>query len=554
MGFFLTDPASLFIGVYPSDSHSRSENYNILFRYLLIIVAIMVLCKWKYTLLFFLITLFIIIACYYSVENLTENFTFENKNINDIKMNCGANPEESNLSLFERIKNFENTCQGYPLFNKSLYIPPRLYDTDVASGYDPRVVLARVNYRPTREVYPEARDFPDVPDPRHKRQPVQYLNDDVSANTVQSHGYLSRNDLRDMFSTSDRVVVNKNIEPANMPDCDGLLEHLESFTPSQPSRMSPQQTKPSSTCTVCDVSHNDKFCPLCGMSSSTFSSDDTTSLQRLKTLPEWQNKQQQSAKKQQGTEHFQAHLKDDMGDYYLDGQTYLFDDASKNVSNMKNNTTPFKDGGLGVDPKDAGTVINRTNPVMYFRKGRLEEEQFPPTHEIDEFAGTNNYVFNRLDPQFVRDSDTLDPARAQEMPKRNQFSQKMSKFEAPSHTTPINDIDGNPAIDMYKIGYNSMKDCAGNIKYMVPESTYQYPNFSKSNVDHILYLNPMYQVMPEQRRVQTLQEARLSAESQFMNDTLNTRAELMEGYLDKLSARRAQQKIAPLSGARGMRL
>lgn len=534
MGFFLTDPSSIFgCDIIPIDSQNHSEKYNSLVRLIFILTIILVLIEWKYTWLFFGICMIIIIVVYYSKEDCEkEKFNFVDKknmyqteyvNQKQYQMNNSCKDNRV-LTQLEKVKNYNGTSQGYPNFNKPLYIPVKLYDLDAASGYNPFNVLGKINYEPVRELYPESKDFPNVIDPRPKKNHVQYLNNDTN-NIVQSHGVLTHDQVRDLFKDSDRIIVNKNIEPANIPSCE-------------------KQSQQCNSCgTIFEISTN--WCPTCGMGSANIDMNDTPQLQRMKTLPEWDNTKFKAAKHMTGP----INKKENLSGYTLDGVTFFNNEEDLNLSS---NYKPFNNGGLGVDPNDNGKIINRTNPSMYYRNGPLQESQYPKQHEFDDFAQEGLYTFNRYDPQLIRDQG-LDPGRLEEMPKRNQFSQRMSRFEAPTHTTPLDQIDGNPEIDMYKLGYNGYKDTAGNIKYQVPEAVYQYPNFSKSKVDHMLYLNPMYQVMPEQRRVHTLQEARVNAENQWMNDSLNQRTDIMESYLDKVASRRAQQRVAPHSASRGMR-
>jgi len=541
MGFFLTNPSEI-IGceIIPNATQSHSAKYNALFRLLLIITIIMFILEWKYTLLFFTIATATLIFSYYSNEEFKkENFNY----IDKMPMPSHQSQNNEHLTPLERVKKF-NATQGYPNFNKPLYIPQKMYDLDVVGGFNPLNVFGKLNYEPVRQIYPESKDLPDVPDPRLKRKPVQYLeSNNDNNNIIQSQGVLSRDELRQLFKNSDRITVNRDIEPANMPN-------TNNFDIPRTTRTVVVKKYDCKSCGN-QYASNEKWCPQCGMG-STMTEGDTPQLQRVKTLPEWNNQHYKAAKGVMNVnkkENFNV-----IGGYDMDNTTYIGDidnDYGYNEFNPELNYKPFTDGGLSSDPYDNGKIINRTNPHMFYRKGNLQEENYPQTHEFDDFADEGLYVFNRLDPQAIRDQG-LDPARLEEMPKRNQFSKRISRFEAPTHTTPIDQIDNNPEIDMYQLGYNGMKDLAGNIKYQVAEATYQYPNFSKSKVDHNLYLNPMYQVMPESRRIKTLEEARVCAESQWMNDSLNQRTDIMESYLDKFSARRQQQRFAPHSAARGV--
>lgn len=581
MGFFLTDPVSLFsCDLVPNETQTRDEKYNTIMRLILIFALLMFILKWKYTLLFLLISMFMIITIYYSSSDndndnviKKENFTvdyskFNNNNYNKMqsttthqqqhpyhnqqnqKHNYFSGPNgnllNANLTALEKIKKYSNDCQGYPLFNKPLFIPNKLFDLDAASGYDPNLVFGKMNSQPTQELNPQDKDFPNVINPLGRRQPVQYLDDNVNANAVLSNGALSRQDLNNLFKNNDYIITSQNIEPANMPDCNNQYKFLEDDNI--------ETNDKESYCSSCETEFNSKsnWCPQCGMSSFNINNkNNCAQLQRVQTLPEWKNQNFKNARSFNNTTNSlsQKYKDQDIGGFNLDGATFFDNDVNPLLN--KNNYTPYMDGGLGVDPNDNSKIINRTNPSMFYRKGTLQESQYPKLHEFNDFEDVGVYVFNRYDPQAIRDIDTLDAGRAEEMPLRNQFSKKMSRYEAPSHTTPIDKIDGNPEIDMYRVGYNTMKDCSGNIKYQVPESAYQYPLFSKSKVDHIAFLNPMYQTMNDQRRVNTLSEARASAETQWMNDSLNVRENLIESYLSKTEARRLQQKIAPHSSSKG---
>lgn len=588
MGFFLTSPGSLFsCDIIPRENQNRSEKYNTLARIIILTTIIFTLFEWKYTLLFFAISMISIIVVYYSEEdNKKEKFNYVDKKnmqstefvnqaqfslqngvngvnggknmMNGMNGNGGRNGlNDGSMGPLEKIRQFSNGsgCQGYPNFNKPLYIPVKLYDLDAAGGYDPLNVFGKMNYEPVRELYPESKDFPDMINPVGKKLPVQYLDEKYdNSNIVLSHGTLSRDQLRDLFKDNDRIIVNKSVEPANMPNCKeqyGILEREKHHN-----------------CHSCgtDYSAKEAWCPQCGMGSHSIDKNDAPQLQRVKTLPEWKNDNFKQARRQTGP--IENHKENmtmldprrggngsnrngkTMGEYSLDGVTFIHETEQDGCFDSESNYKPYADGGLGVDPNDSGKIINRTNPMMYYREGNLQESQYPELHEFDDFADEGIYVFNRLDPQAIRDQG-LDPARMEEMPKRNQFSKRMGRFEAPTHTMPLDKISNNPEIDMYQLGYKSMKDCTGDIKYQVPEGVYQYPNFSKSKVDHILFLDPMYGVSGEERRVKTLQESRVIAENQWMSDSLNQRVDIMQSYLDKTSSRRAQQRIAPHSAARG---
>jgi hypothetical protein len=217
------------------------------------------------------------------------------------------------------------------------------------------------------------------------------------------------------------------------------------------------------------------------------------------------------------------------------GQESLVDDKNRSVADPN--------GGLGNDARDAGKCINRVGePPVWYRTGDLQEEKWPQAPGENEYT---EFIYDRLDPQMVRNPETLDPARAAEMPHRSPWTRKMGRYEAVSNTVPINSI-GDMNFDEYTVGYKAYKDLPGPYKYQAPEAVYQYPNFSRSNVDHILFLNPMYGVMSEQRREPTLNEARNVAESQWLHDTQNSRMEIMESVLDRTASTRMQQKLAPM--------
>jgi hypothetical protein len=203
------------------------------------------------------------------------------------------------------------------------------------------------------------------------------------------------------------------------------------------------------------------------------------------------------------------------------------------------------EGGLGNDHRDVGKTINRNgNPHVWFRTGKLQEEGWKTSEQNNQ----GNFLYDRYDPQSVRNSEDLDPERAAEMPCRSPWSRKISRLEADSASVPINSIHESDFGD-YKTGFMDYKDAQGSYKYQVPEAAYPYPVFGRSKVDHMLHLNPMYGVTSEAKRLPNLEEAKSLAESQWLRDSQGFRNEIMGEYMNKISSRRMQQRIAPLSSA-----
>jgi hypothetical protein len=325
-------------------------------------------------------------------------------------------------------------------------------------GFDTQSLNNGINRQKKEIGTPWEKDFKLNHSKRHHGYTNVSSIDNLDGNAVSSHGYLTRDDVDNLFKGGERVVIGKDIQPVNIPHCRNCSSNIVKG-----------------------------WCQGCGMSEG-------------------------------------------------------------RVDNKKRHDVKVN-GGIGNDPMDSGKTINRNSqPQVWHRNGKLEEENWPQAPGENDYT---EFVYDRLDPQFVRNPETLDPARAAEMPCRTPWSRKMSRFEAASNTVPIDSIS-TTNFDEYTIGYKNMKDLPGPYKYQAPEAAYQYPVFNRSNVDHILYLNPMYGIMPEQSRTGlSLDESKSVAESQWLKDTQNSRTDIMENYIDKMASVRMQQKVAPMSSAWG---
>lgn len=491
--FWLTSPGDLFrsFEVVPTKDMNRPARYNALTRLLLFISLILFAMKWNYTATFLFFGLLVLVISYYSqMDEHHENFT----------------------PMLERIQNYSGkgvttpNCQGNPLTHLPLYIPPRGQDYKTANDNNPFVTHSHVNRETAHQSTIWDKDFPSVPDPLKSQRRQKYYNmnktDMFRGNAVQSHSYMSRDQLLGLFKGKDRICVGSDYQPVSIPLC---------------------APDPQKECRSCGSEFKGDWCDTCGMGSGIDSGEP------------------------QAVHHARS-----MGMDTRNPRRENFSSLSTRETNPPTRNILHPDGGLGTDPLDAGKVLNRGTPSMWYRHEPRQEQFFPEPRELDEFACKDIYVHDRLDPQMVRDPDTVDPGRAAEMPHRGYWSRKMGPLEAPSDSTPIDQINCGTHNADYLLGFQDYKDLAGNIKYQVPEAAYQYPVFSKSKVDHNLFLNPMYGVMPEQQRCPTLQEARTAAETQFLNDTLAVRTNLIDSYLDKFESRRMQQKIAPHSASRGL--
>lgn len=164
-------------------------------------------------------------------------------------------------------------------------------------------------------------------------------------------------------------------------------------------------------------------------------------------------------------------------------------------------------------------------------------------------SSLSSYSYTRWDPQLVRDARDLSPNRALEMPQRDRWSQKMSQYEAPPGSIPLEDIY-NPTFSGYGDSTRYYEDLtAGQIRYYYRNvDAYRNPNFvTRNKVDHLDYFNPTGEVWPiYERDPGQVEDYRKIAEDDFLANSLYHREDLMSRLKNKMDRRDYQLRLAPL--------
>jgi hypothetical protein len=173
-----------------------------------------------------------------------------------------------------------------------------------------------------------------------------------------------------------------------------------------------------------------------------------------------------------------------------------------------------------------------------------------PPRTVDQVVDVNNRMsyplFNRIDPQLVRDSGTK--GQLANNPNRTAYSAKYSDFEAPEGSIDFEDIY-DPRFSSYGDPYRSYSDVnLGQVQYYYSDvDAYRQPNFiSRSNVDFIDYRDPMGKINTYYNRTASVDDVRASVENQYEADTLFHREDMMESLMSKRNSEMYQLRYAPL--------
>ena len=191
------------------------------------------------------------------------------------------------------------------------------------------------------------------------------------------------------------------------------------------------------------------------------------------------------------------------------------------------------------------SITNERTPINS-NIGISSTPQIPERKRYHIKEGDRSYpLYSRIDPQLIRDD--VSKERKEELPKRNEWSQKMY-LEA----------DGNDPYDPRDTGYSDSNRSyydtkLGQIKYYYTDTdAYRKPNFViRNKIDHVDFIDPMSNVDSRYIRSEALDDVHDMVHDDWIEKSTEFREDIMERLMRKNNSMNWQLRFAPKSkGAR----
>jgi len=174
--------------------------------------------------------------------------------------------------------------------------------------------------------------------------------------------------------------------------------------------------------------------------------------------------------------------------------------------------------------------------------------QIPPKFRDQVYTDNKGYpVLTRIEPELVRDSG-LTTGQLASQPERNGISAKYSNWNPPAGSINFEEIY-DPRFTSYGDGTRAYSDInTGQVQYYYSDiDAYRRPNFLiRSNVDYIDYQTPNGDVKPYYERTSSLEDVKDIVENRFDADQLYFREDLMASQMAKRNSEEYQLRMAPL--------
>ena len=174
--------------------------------------------------------------------------------------------------------------------------------------------------------------------------------------------------------------------------------------------------------------------------------------------------------------------------------------------------------------------------------------QIPPKFRDQVYTDNKGYpVLTRIEPELVRDSG-LTTGQLASQPERNGISAKYSNWNPPAGSINFEEIY-DPRFTSYGDGTRAYSDInTGQVQYYYSDiDAYRRPNFLiRSNVDYIDYQTPNGDVKPYYERTASLEDVKDVVENRFDADQLYFREDLMASQMAKRNSEEYQLRMAPL--------